>query len=334
MAQKIDVSTIQDLLDYVQENGTAVYRRANEIKMNMEDGTIGFRIEGHDGDEPYDYRWYEISKIALRGLAHQFDIPIRYITECPVDLAAININYWASRSDRELTFSLTEGIVSEVKSTESDRTIQEILSQVQEALASDEVRIDQVDMRASMIRFMAYLPDEEQSELGSIHRGVSVEAPISKSRKVRVDPILFDEQTGTATAIGVRVPKDLDEKDLPSMLALAVEHLSELESVVLNNRSNPIHDSHHFVARYGKKVGLTTVNKKKALEEVMLVENRTAITVARAVMNSQEKTRSSLAVIKAARLAGEAFYAVDPVYCQQCHQEIDEDETKDPDELD
>lgn len=330
----IEVSSLSDLIDYIRQNGERVYRRANETRINPDTGKIGILLDGQTVSDPYPWDWHEMSTVALRNLSHIFNIPPAYVTRVPTDLAALNVNYFTSRSDRQLELSLTEDVVSEIKALENDRTIFEILDAVRQVFGRDDLKVVQAYIKADSVQFLVYLPEEEETPLGLLHRGVSLIAPINKSKDVHSEPVLVNAQD--EEAIEFAVHKNTDEVDLTnlvSVMTVARDHMERIDDIIIRNRSHVIESADYFVSRYGAKNGLATTVKRCVREEIMNSGDSTAIGVARAVMNAQNRTKSPIQFMKLIRMAADAFFAVDPVYCDHCHQEIPDEESKEIDEL-
>lgn len=327
-------STLSELLDYVRENERRVYRNANQIKINPDSGQIGFLIDGQTVSDPYPWEWHDISMVALRNLAHMFDIPPAYISRVPQDLAALNINYLTSRSDRPLTFSLTEDVVSEVKSTENDRTIFEIIDAVKRVYGDDDPCVIQADIRADRIQFITYLQNEDRTPLGDLHRGFSVVVPVSKKKDVHSEPVIVNSIDETAIEFAVHHDENsTDFTNMTSMFTIAHDHMNSVDDVIMRNAGREISDTDYFVSKYGAKNGVTTSGKRCVREEILNEGLNDTCSVASAVMRAEERTKSPLQFMKLARLAADAFYSIDPVYCDHCHQEIPDEETQEDDEI-
>lgn len=310
------LTTLSQLLDFVEEQNAVKYVNLNQLTMDKH------------GYICLPERKYDLSYVATNGLAKLCGIPAKFFREMPVDLKSAVFNYYAFRKDIELYVSITGDVVSEVRAADSEWTVKQLIDIAADVLGKDAYVI-QPYLAPKIMTFYAFEEEERETSIGEVHRGLVFYAMVDKNKLSYVNPIYVDSLSETVCEIDVQAKREEADIDMHDMKACADyawnEGMSFADRVLANNSNDKIEDQEHFIKVYSHKQGVANGCKSKVLNEILLAYADTAATVAKACMMSEGGVSSFLQYRKIARLAGDAFFAVDPEYCDHCHQELPED---------
>lgn len=310
-------TTLQELLDFVNDKNHVEYKALAEMTMDST-GLINF-----------DERKYELSPNAMNCLAKLTGIPRKFFRELPADLRAVNYNYFIKRSEATVYVSISEDLISEIRNSEAEWTVQRLIEMAANAMGSDAYVI-QPYLGQKSISFYVFREETENTVLGEVCKGIVVNTSVDKGKWCYANPILVNPLDETAIEFDVSELRDdagIDRLDLEADIDFACHQGYDfIDRVLKNNSYDALEDVQHFASHYGTRVGLAVATKRAIVEEVMLAQTNTASGIALAVMMSEGRTSSYRQFTKLARMASLAFFAIDPEYCDHCHQELPEKE--------
>lgn len=335
-----DASRLSELTGYVDEHSTLRYLRTNDFFIN-EDGTWTISMDG-------EKKKFVTTKSAVRNLAKILGVPVQYLERVPVDLASYNLEYLLARNDEgKLAVSISDdNVISEVSKIGDEIPVSVIIKAIAEVFGDVDPYIIQSKTDLKGVSFVALYPDEIDTEIGTMHKGIYASVSTDTSISPEFAPVygdvveetivgfheLVDEAGGDDwrdSVDGGSQPENIVDS-IKSSLSHAIEMIPRMDEIISGGKDVTIDNFTHFVDVVGGEEHVSKPTKKKLFTELQNLQDKvghrlTASDVCRAVMTTQEITKPEHQVVRLAMLAGRAFTAKDPSLCPTCHRELDED---------
>lgn len=309
---------LSELTDFLKTSSEARIVEAKQFNY-LQTGKV--KLDG-------DVKEYDISAIAVQHLSKMLGIPAFYINRIPDDLRSVNLNYMLSRnSSLNLYVAFSDGIISEVKDGNNERTTESLLRSVSEMLDYDPYVI-QADISEKGIRFMIYSDKTKFVGGAQLKKGFALWCPADVSSNFDIEPAYVDDIDETAIIFDVSEQflekyDSEDRQDLKTVFSFAMNMTSHCDDVIDSRSDDVVKDFEHFASHEGASCGVRASNRRKVVEEASLIDSDKAVDLALAVMKTQQRVSNMVQVYRLGELASEAFFASDPVFCKACHQEIE-----------
>lgn len=325
-------SRLSELIEYVSSQSTSFVVPEREMRVGVTqmlelEGDAAREAEAHGVPVPC-----EISSTAAKDLCRLHSIPWGYMRKASSALFAMNANWWLSSSDKQVTLTFTEGVLSEVTPLEGTRSVAYVLKLVADAFAPLDPVVVQPDIQPDHVSLVAYDPDRvyetDDARLPQdMNIGVVVEAPTVCSKPIVASPAFVDART--ETAIAMRVADGLDkEMELDDHYVMHEGLRLSGELVHVADRADEDYpgaiDITHFFKYDAPLCGVKGVLNSKAYETAVLNDD-TPTGLAASIMVTQEAVKSMANCYKLMHLAGRALAPSVPLVCQACHSVVRDD---------
>lgn len=306
-------STLSELVDYVKSTNSSIVIPINEVHYQT-DGTVKIKDQN-----------YEISYRAMETMASMLGVPPAYAKRIPPDLRSVNIEYFASRHDEPVNVTFTDGVITEVKNADQDRSTLEIFDQVIDVFG--DMYVIQPDINKKNVSFYIYDNVTTALETSSFNVGFYIQCPIWKGGECYCSPALIEPIDETCIELSVTseflmTHEKEEQQDFKAVLEFGKSKMHVIDEV-LENQSKELADIDHFLSHEGRQTGVNASNRRKVSEEAGLSGAERVAEVIFAILAVEQRTKNMNQLHKLAHLAGMAFYASDPRYCSACHQEIE-----------
>lgn len=306
-------STLSELVDYVKSTNSSIVIPINEVHYQT-DGTVKIKDQN-----------YEISYRAMETMASMLGVPPAYAKRIPPDLRSVNIEYFASRHDEPVNVTFTDGVITEVKNADQDRSTLEIFDQVIDVFG--DMYVIQPDINKKNVSFYIYDNVTTALETSSFNVGFYIQCPIWKGDECYCSPALIEPIDETCIELSVTseflmTHEKEEQQDFKAVLEFGKSKMHVIDEV-LENQSKELADIDHFLSHEGRQIGVNASNRRKISEEAGLSGAERVAEVIFAILAVEQRTKNMNQLHRLAHLAGMAFYASDPRYCSACHQEIE-----------
>lgn len=306
-------STLSELVDYVKSTNSSIVIPINEVHYQT-DGTVKIKDQN-----------YEISYRAMETMASMLGVPPAYAKRIPPDLRSVNIEYFASRHDEPVNVTFTDGVITEVKNADQDRSTLEIFNQVIDVFG--DMYVIQPDINKKNVSFYIYDNVTTALETSSFNVGFYIQCPIWKGGECYCSPALIEPIDETCIELSVTseflmTHEKEEQQDFKAVLEFGKSKMHVIDEV-LENQSKELADIDHFLSHEGRQTGVNASNRRKISEEAGLSGAERVAEVIFAILAVEQRTKNMNQLHRLAHLAGMAFYASDPRYCSACHQEIE-----------